>query len=147
VISRKNDFEHIQYNQTKVPWPFQNRDFVFQVNAKLNAQSPTMLINMKSVEDSSAPEVKGVVRGEIIRSYYYLKEMTGFVATKMVVEMEVNPKGAIPMWLVNLSQKSWPHNTLAAVKRLSLRDDIQILPKLEKYFETVKIKTKGRKKK
>jgi hypothetical protein len=146
-IRKINEFEHIEYNQTKVPWPFQNRDFVFRVNAKLNSQPPTILITMKSVEDSAAPIVSGVTRGEIVHSYYYLKETSGFRATKMVVEMEVDPKGAIPLWLVNLSQKGWPHNTLAAVKKLSLRDDIAVVPKIEKYFEIPKTKKIEKRKK
>ncbi len=148
TISVKSELESIEYNQTKVPWPFQNRDFVFRVFAKVNAQPATMLITMKSVEDPSMPPVSGVVRGEIIHSYYYLKEMAGLRATKMVVEMEVDPKGAIPLWLVNISQKGWPHNTLSSLKKLSLRDDIQVLPKLDKYFEVkTKEKSRGRKKK
>ena len=150
IISEKNELDHIQYNQTKVPWPFQNRDFLFRVIARIDPHQPaTALVNMKSVEDPLMPPVSGVVRGEIVHSYYYFKETTGFLATKMVVEMEVDPKGAIPLWLVNLSQKNWPHNTLAAVKKLSLREDIPVLTKLDKYFEvakTVKIVKKGKKK-
>lgn len=146
-ISRKNEFEHIQYNQTKVPWPFQNREFVFRVIARANMNPPTLLIHMKSINDTSVPNADGVVRGEIINSYYYLKEIKGLTATKMIVEMEVDPKGAIPLWLVNLSQKNWPHNTLQAVKKISLRDDLPVLPKFEKYFEEVKTAKKGVKKK
>lgn len=143
-LSVINEFEHIEYNQTKVPWPFQNRDFVFHVKAKVHAQPPTMLITMKSVEDKSAPPRDGIVRGEIVHSYYYLKEVNGLRATKMVVEMEVDPKGAIPMWLVNLSQKGWPHNTLAAVKKLSLKEDIAVLPKLENFFDPKKPELKNK---
>jgi len=135
IISQKNEYEHIEYDQTKVPWPFQNRDFVFNVIGKVNVSPPTMLILMKSVVDPAAPPISGIVRGEIVHSYYYLKEMLGTHATKMVVEMEVDPKGAIPMWLVNLSQKGWPHNTLAAIKKLCLRKDIPVLAKFDQYFE------------
>ncbi len=146
TLSRKNELEHVEYNQTKVPWPFQNRDFVFRVNVKINPQPATLLITMKSIEDPAAPPLKGIVRGEIIHSYYYLKEISGLRATKMVVEMEVDPKGAIPLWLVNLSQKGWPHNTLAAVKKLSLREDIRVPSKIEKYFSGVRADKKGKKK-
>lgn len=145
-ISTISELEHIQYNQTKVPWPFQNRDFVFRVQAKIHPNPATVLIAMKSVDNPNVPLVSGITRGEIIHSYYYLKEKTGFRATKMVVEMEVDPKGAIPLWLVNLSQKGWPHNTLAAVKKLSLRDDIPISPEIDKYFSASKKITKEKKK-
>jgi len=149
LVSQTSDYEHIEYNQTKVPWPFQNRDFLFSVIVKANVKPPTMLIMMKSIENTSVPPVEGIVRGEIKYSYYYLKELSSVRATKMVVEMEVDPKGTIPLWLVNLSQKAWPKNTLLAIKRLSMRENIPILPKLEQYFEEpkVEIKTKKRKNK
>lgn len=141
-LSEKSVFEHVKYNQTKVPWPFQNRDFVFNVHAKVSLNPATMLILMKSTNDPGAPLVEGVVRGEIIHSYYYLKELNGLRATRMVVEMEVDPKGAIPLWLVNLSQKNWPFNTLMSLKKISLREDIPVMEKLETYFEPKKGKKK-----
>jgi len=139
-VSEKNEFEYVQYSQTKVPWPFQNRDFVFNAHAKIDTDPNTMLLVMNSVEDPAMPPREGVVRGDILQSYYYLKEMDGVTATKLVVEMKVDPKGAIPLWLVNLSQKRWPHNTLYAIKKLALKEDVTVLPRLEKIFGSKKSK-------
>ena len=138
ILSKKDELERIEYNQTSVPWPFQNRDFVFKSVSKLNVRPPTALITMQSLTDPAMPPRVGIVRGEMIHSYYYLKEIPGINATKMVVEMEVNPKGEIPMWLVNLSQKGWPQNTLLALKKLSIREDISVLPSIENFFEVKK---------
>lgn len=133
-ISQKSEFEYVQYSQTKLPWPFQNRDFVFNAYAKIDTDPNTMVLVMNSIDDPLMPPRDEVVRGEIIQSYYYLKELKGLTATRLVVEMKVDPKGSIPLWLVNLSQKRWPHNTLMAIKKLSLKDDLKVLPKLELIF-------------
>lgn len=147
LLSQVSPLERVEYTQTKVPWPFQNRDFVFDALTKLNAKPATALIEMKSILDPLMPPREGIVRGEMIRCFYYFKEIPTTNVTKMVVEMEVDPKGAIPMWLVNLSQKGWPQNTLLALKKLSIRNDIQVLPELEKFFEVKKVvlikKSKG----
>lgn len=135
-VSEKSEFEYVQYSQTKVPWPFQNRDFVFNAYAKIDTDPHTMLLAMNSIEDPAMPPREGVVRGDILQSYYYLKEMSGVTATRLVVEMKVDPKGAIPLWLVNLSQKRWPHNTLYAIKKLALKEEVKVLPRLEKIFST-----------
>jgi hypothetical protein len=129
-----NDLEYIQYSETKVPWPFQNRDFVFRAKAKIDTNPATMLISMKSEEHPLAPAKEGIVRGEIVNSYYYLKERVGGKNTKLVVEMEVDPKGEIPLWLVNLSQKGWPHNTLLGIRKMSMKKDITVLDRIEKFF-------------
>jgi hypothetical protein len=133
-VSEKSEFEYVQYSQTKVPWPFQNRDFVFNAYAKIDTEPNTMLLVMDSIEDPAMPPMSGVVRGEIQQSYYYLKELSGLRATRLVVEMKVDPKGVIPLWLVNLSQKRWPHNTLYAIKKLALKDEVKTLPRLENIF-------------
>ena len=140
-----SDTEYIQYSETKVPWPFQNRDFVFRARAILDRDPPTMLIAMRSEPNASAPPIEGIVRGEIVHSYYYLKEMVAAKSTRLVVEMEVDPKGEIPLWLVNLSQRGWPMNTLSGVRKMASRKNLKILEKLERYFE-VKTKDGGIKK-
>jgi hypothetical protein len=139
-VAEINDLEYIQYSETKVPWPFENRDFVFRAKARTDVNPATMLISMKSEENLSAPVRDGVVRGEIVNSYYYLKERAGGRHTKLVVEMEVDPKGEIPLWLVNLSQKGWPHNTLFGIRKMSIKKDITVLDRLEKLFDIGAVK-------
>lgn len=133
-VAEINDLEYIQYSETKVPWPFQNRDFVFRANVMIDRDPATLLIAMKSEEHPSAPPIEGIVRGEMIHSYYYLKEQPDGMHTRMVVEMEVNPKGEIPLWLVNLSQRGWPHQTLFSIRKMAARKDLKILKKIEEYF-------------
>jgi hypothetical protein len=134
-VSEISDTEYIQYSETKVPWPFQNRDFVFRAKASLDRDPNTMLIWMKSEPHPSTPPIEGIVRGEILHSYYYLKELDSGKNTRLVVEMEVDPKGEIPLWLVNLSQRGWPMNTLSGIRKMALKKNLKILPKLENYFE------------
>jgi hypothetical protein len=144
-VAEISDVEYIQYSETKVPWPFQNRDFVFRAKASLDRDPSTMLIWMKSEPHAAVPPIEGIVRGEIVHSYYYLKELDSGKNTRLVVEMEVDPKGEIPLWLVNLSQRGWPMNTLSGIRKMALRKNLKILPKLESYFESKS--TTGEKKK
>ena len=116
-VGRITDLNRIEYNQVKVPFPFENRDFVYQAKVQVVKSPPTMLIDMKSVTDAREPEKKGIVRGQILYSFYYLKQVPGVSATKVVIEMALDPKGAIPKWLVTLSQKRWPLNTLRNLKK------------------------------
>jgi hypothetical protein len=151
-IEQTSALERLEYNHTKVPWPFQDRDFVYRIKVLVNQNPPTMLITMKSIEDPREPEHSGIVRGQIIYSYYYLKQLPGVRATKVVVEMALDPKGAIPKWLVTLSQKKWPYNTLLSLKKVSQREDLVVSQEIEDYFKekkplkAAKKKTKTRKK-
>lgn len=142
LIEKVSKFETIEYNKTGVPWPFQDRDFVFRASVKVQIDPPLMLILMKSIEDPRAPPVKGVVRGEMLISYFYMKEIAPN-QTRVVVEMAVDPKGAIPLWLVNLTQKKWPHNTLSRLRILAARESIPVSKEIEEFFQKQK---RGKKK-
>ena len=135
IIDERNRFDRIEYNHSKVPWPFQDRDFVYNLKIQVNRTPATMLITMRSVEDSREPVHEGIVRGEIVHSYYYMKEAPGAVpSTRLVIEMALDPKGSIPLWLVNATQKKWPHNTMMALKRMALKPEVVVPKDIAEYF-------------
>ena len=55
--------------------------------------------------------------------------------TQIIVEMALNPMGAIPLCMVNLTQKRWPHNTLLGLKKLALKADLVVPKEIEDYFK------------
>ncbi len=125
----------VDYNLTKVPWPFQNRDFVYAVNVQVKKKQRAVLIELKSIEDELMPSRDGFVRGEIVYSYYWIQEVVSHQSTRVVVEMMVDPKGNIPKWLVTASQKKWPYKTLSSLSRISQRDEIKVSKELENYLQ------------
>ncbi len=135
ILNQISRLESIEYSHTKVPWPFQDRDFVYHVLVKVNKFPATMLITMDTVENAMEPVQSGIVRGQIVRSYYYMQEIPGATpSTKLVIEMALDPKGAIPLWLVNATQKRWPHNTMMALKRITMRPNIVIPKDISDFF-------------
>ncbi len=137
TVEAKNTFERIEYNHTQVPWPFQDRDFLYRVKIKVNPNPAAMLITMASTEDAREPARSGIVRGEILHSYYYMKEIQSTPpSTQVVIEMAADPKGVIPLWIVNLTQKRWPHHTLLALKKMALRPDLVVPKEIEDYFRS-----------
>ena len=72
---------------------------------------------MTSCEHPKAPPTVGV-RADLMRSAYRLEPL-GAGKTRFSVEIHTDPKGSIPTWLVNMLQKSWPLETLSAVRRVA----------------------------
>ena len=134
VIQQINKTERIEYNHSNVPWPFHDRDFVYRVNAYLKRTPNSMLVTIKSVTDERMPPRDGIVRGEIEHAYYYLTSMEGVRATQVVVEMALDPKGVIPLWLMNAAQKNWPSKTLHGLRRMAEREDIPPSKDVQDYF-------------
>ncbi len=115
-LHMKDLFDRTEYNHTAVPWPFQNRDFVYNARVELDKKTRTMIINMKSVEDPSMPPQPGIVRGKMHESRYFLREIEKGKTTFISVEIMVDPMGSIPKWIVRLKQKKWPRNTLNGLR-------------------------------
>ncbi len=126
TIERTNALDRIEYVRASVPWPFQDRDFVFRVQITLGQAPESIFIKMNSVDDPREPPHPGVVRGNILHAYYFLKDVSTpqAPATQVIVEIAADPKGSIPTWIVNLTQKNWPNNTLHALEKVSRREDL-----------------------
>jgi hypothetical protein len=119
-------FDRVEYNHTAVPWPFQNRDFVYSAKVELDKATRTMIISMKSVEDPENPPRSGIVRGKMLESRYYLHETEKGKATFITVEIMVDPMGAIPKWLARLKQKKWPRNTLTGLRNYLEKNEVVV---------------------
>ena len=134
TVQQINKLERIEYNHSKVPWPFQDRDFLYHVDVFLKKSPNAMLIKLKSIKDDRVPPKDGIVRGEIEHAYYYMTAIDGVRATHVIVEMALDPKGAIPLWLMNAVQKNWPYKTLQSLRKISQREDIQTSPEIRDFF-------------
>ena len=44
--------------------------------------------------------------------------------TKVAVEVQTDPKGALPSWLINMIQKDWPYNSITSLTKQAQRENI-----------------------
>ena len=132
-IRQINQFERVEYNHTGTPWPTTDRDFVFHATAKLDRANQSMTFELKSIVDPAVPETKNV-RGELKQSYYKLTSIANGTKTMLEVEIQADPKGAIPKWLVNLTQKKWPRKTIEGIRAQCAKPDVLEHPGIKAYF-------------
>ena len=123
-IEKLSESDRWEYNRTKTPWPLQDRDFVIHSTVSFKAEpEPTLTIKMNSAENEKKPPLSGVVRGALIDSTFVLKFLEE-KKTFFTCEIHADPKGAIPKWVVNLFQKSWPLDTISGLRRQLQKKDI-----------------------
>lgn len=133
-VRETSDFERVEYNHTATPWPLKDRDFVFEAKAEFDLPKKQVAFRMKSVEDPLMPE-KNCVRGELKNSVYLLTSLNEGKSTKVYVEIQADPKGSIPKWIVNLFQKSWPRITLEGIRKQVAKPDVQEHPQIKAMFQ------------
>jgi hypothetical protein len=134
-IRTENARHYVEYDRASVPFPLSSRDFVVETWVEIDAAKKQLLIKAHSVVDPSAP-VTGLVRGEVLSSTFTLTALDHGQRTRVVAEVHTDPKGSIPKWMVNLTQKSWAHTTIvglrAQVRKANVPDNPEVKALLEK---------------
>jgi hypothetical protein len=88
-----------------------------------------VMLNYHSVYDSGAPAT-GLVRGEFKYGTFTLTSIEGGKKTRVLAEVLADPKGSVAKWIVNSFQKSWPHRTIASLRRQVAKPDVVDQPRL-----------------
>lgn len=94
-----------------LPWPVSDRDYVLKARRRIDEKKRVVTVNIKSIKNKARPENDCCVRATTYGTYYRFEALPGN-KTKLEVEVHTDPKGALPTWLINLIQKSWPSKTL-----------------------------------
>lgn len=137
VLRQISETESINWNHIKTPTPLKDRDFVFKSVITTNPALKKVLFSYYSVKDSLAPETDDYVRGSFKAGKFELtmatrtnKDGSKTRGTIVNAEVEVDPAGSVPTFIVNMVQKSWPHKTLTALRKQVAKADIKDDPRV-----------------
>lgn len=129
VIRKLNDDEFIEWDHIATPVILKDRDFVFDIKLSLNPKDKQLSLNYHSVYDSGAPKTD-YVRGEFSYGTFTLTSIEGGKKTRILCEVQADPKGSVAKWIVNLFQKKWPHQTIESLRKQVAKPDIKDQPRL-----------------
>lgn len=114
ILEQYTEHKYVLYQAFELPAIFSDRDYVYQGEVTRDASTGVVTLQMNSVEHAEAPPTIGV-RADLVNSRYVLTpDADG--GTHIEVEIMTDPQGAMPAWLVNLIQRSWPVETLNGIR-------------------------------
>jgi hypothetical protein len=120
VIQWHGSDRAIIYNRTQSPAFFiSDRDVVMDIKARLIPEERAMHISAEATKHPKGPEIEGVVRIPRLSGYWHLVYKAPQL-TEVTYQMQVDPGGSLPAWLVNWASKSIPGGTL-----VRLRDQVK----------------------
>jgi hypothetical protein len=137
VLRQISETESINWNHIKTPTPLKDRDFVFKSMITTDPAQKKVVFSYYSVKDPLAPETDDYVRGSFKGGKFELtmatrtnRDGTKTRGTIVNAEVEVDPAGSVPTFIVNMVQKSWPHKTLTALRKQVAKADIKDDPRV-----------------
>jgi len=135
TVEQYGPLNNIQYYHSGTPWPLSDRDFLFLAEGKYFKNKRMFVLNMRNIVRNDVPPRKGIVRGRLLESNYFISKTDDNNKTALRVEILVDPMGLVPKWVVNIFQRAWPKNTLTGLKRLMDDKTFPTNPKLLKFFK------------
>lgn len=116
VMKQVNEFDRIVYNRTDAPWPVSDRDVVLYVAVTSNVEKREVDIVFKSITTSPPAPVDGVVRMPRLKGYYKLHAVDE-KHTQVTYQIDADPGGSIPDWLVTRASRRLPIDTILGMRR------------------------------
>jgi START domain len=123
VVRTVSPHEYIEYNHVKMPWPVRDREFVTHVQLSVDPATRTAYIKSAPASNGEVARRAKIIRGELT-SYYELKAIDGGQRTLLSLELNSDPKGSLPAWVVNLFQKDWARETMRGIRKQVKKPDL-----------------------
>ena len=115
-LEKSSPFERILYHRSAVDWPLDDRDAVVRVRVDADYDAQRVRVTYRTARDYRFPEVSGVVRMPRLDGYFLI-EAVGETRTRVTYVVDADPGGMIPDWLVSMTSKDIPLNTLQNLRR------------------------------
>ena len=132
VVRRLTATSYVEYNHLHLPLIIKDREFVSEVHIDVNPEDRSVALLYNPIDDPGVP-LKGIsgtsgtsrrVRGQIVSGAFRARSLRTGRGTELVAEIHSDPKGAIPVWLVNVFQKSWPRKTFEGIRKQATKADV-----------------------
>ena len=123
VVRRLSLNSYVEYNHLGLPPLIRDRDFVSEVLIDVNAADRSAALVYTPTDDPLAPKTHNV-RGLILSGSFRAQSLEAGQRTELTAELHCDPKGALPAWIVNLFQKSWPRKTFEGIRKQVTKPDV-----------------------
>ena len=138
VVRRLGPDAYVEYNHLGMPFIIKDREFVSDVTIEVDAASRTFALVYQPARESVAV-APHCVRGEILAGRFEAVSIDGGRQTRFTAELQADPKGLLPAWLVNLFQRNWPVTTFEHLRTQARKPDIAMPAE----FRDVLMRTRG----
>jgi hypothetical protein len=134
VLSQISEFERIEYAKMKVNFPYSYSDFVYKMTFSVLRDPLTLMIHMASVSNDSVPVPADTVRGEITNSYNFVRQIDAN-HSELVMEMGLDPKGALPSWDSQQQVLAWFNGTMQTLKATVEDPQFKVSKRVQDYIK------------
>jgi hypothetical protein len=129
VLREIDPLTHIVYSRSHQPWPVHDRDLVMKRKVQVVAAEREYRVQLTCVAGEK-PELSGVIRIKHCNTLWVLRKLDDDT-TLVDYQVQVDPGGSSPDWLVRAASKHTPLDTLLGLRK-------QLARTRGRYAETIR---------
>ncbi len=105
---------HLVYTRTDTPWPVSDRDLIMRRTVQIVKPAQEFHIRLLCAPKATA-ELEGVIRVRTCDSYFHLRYVDD-ETTFVDYQVNLDPRGSLPLWLIAWASKKIPMETLVSLE-------------------------------
>ena len=122
LLKRSGDTLQIYHVITQVPFPYKNRDGIYQNKFRWISESNTLFVDIETLDDYLPIDNKFArVKGNGFWKVVVLPSGK----LDITFQMQIDPGGNIPAWLVNMFIDTTPYHTLVNLRKFLKKEKYQ----------------------
>ena len=115
IVQRMSNCELIYYSEIKTPWPVSNRDFYAHTKITIDSAARSLTLMSEGMKDFR-PEHKDLVRIPFSKGFWTIST-TSNKSLHLEYELQINPGGSVPAWVINMFITKGPLETFSNLKQ------------------------------
>ena len=116
LLKNEDERTALIYTLTDTPWPVSDRDMVMRRKVEVIKPGEEFRVFM-TCAPKAKPERDGVIRIVTCETYFHIKKQSD-TTTFMEYQVNVDPGGKLPSWLVRWAAKKIPMNTFVSLEEM-----------------------------
>jgi START domain len=114
ILKGINDHTLIYYVEISAPRPVNNRDMVTQLSIRQDSLTKIVTVQTKGLPEYIAPK-EGVIRVPVSAGKWTITP-AGPSKVNVVYEIQIDPGGSVPTWMVNMVSAQAPYQSFLNLK-------------------------------
>lgn len=109
-------WHRIVYTRTDLPWPLRDREAVVDQQVTFVRAPALVTVTFAAIEGADVPHATDTVRTDIAAGSYTI-EAIGERRSRVTYQVNADPGGSLPDWLIRMQSRRNPLGALAGLRR------------------------------
>lgn len=116
TIKRTGAWRRLIYTRTELPWPILDREAVIDQEVVFVRAPALVKVIFEAVAAPEVARADGTIRTESAAGSYTIEARAGG-GSRVTYEVDADPGGSVPDWLITIEARRSPLETLAGLRR------------------------------